>query len=112
MEYAAGGDLAGKIQERVPDARLFQESEVVSFLAPLVFALQYIHSSNILHRDLKSANVFLTADGTVKIGDFGIARVLNSSNSMAMTCIGSPSHLPPELCRNEPYDFKADVWCL
>merc|ERR1712176_119629 len=112
MEYAEGGDLARKIQERTQEAMPFQESEVISIFAPLAHALHYIHRSNILHRDLKSANVFLTMNGTVKIGDFGVARILNSSQSVAMTCVGSPSHLPPELCRNEPYGFKADVWCL
>jgi len=74
--------------------------------------VQYIHNCRILHRDLKSQNIFLTSSGAVKIGDFGIARVLEASEIFAETCIGTPSNLPPEVCRNLPYDFKVDVWGL
>jgi len=65
-----------------------------------------------MHRDLKSQNVFLTSDGVVKLGDFGVAKVLAASENCAATRIGTPQCVPPELCENHPYDFKADVWCL
>uniref|UniRef100_A0A2K6TFQ8 non-specific serine/threonine protein kinase n=1 Tax=Saimiri boliviensis boliviensis TaxID=39432 RepID=A0A2K6TFQ8_SAIBB len=64
-------------------------------------------SLKILHRDIKSQNIFLTKDGTVQLGDFGIARVLNSTVELARTCIGTPYYLSPEICENKPYNNKS-----
>lgn len=64
-----------------------------------------------LHRDLKSQNIFLK-EGAAKIGDFGIARVLNSPLEMAQTVIGTPYYMSPEIMRSKPYDFKSDIWAL
>ena len=69
-----------------------------------------LHSKNILHRDLKSANIFLTKNLSVKIGDFGISKVLEHSS--AITCIGTPLYLSPEVCNNQPYGFSSDMWAL
>jgi NIMA (never in mitosis gene a)-related kinase len=65
-----------------------------------------------LHRDLKSQNVFLTANNTVKLGDFGISKVLESTNDVAMTVQGTPYYMSPEVCQSKPYDYKSDVWAL
>ena len=69
-----------------------------------------------LHRDLKPQNVFLTARGTeidiVKLGDFGIAKVLDSTNAKAFTVAGTPYYMPPEVCSEKPYGAAADVWSL
>lgn len=69
-------------------------------------ALKHVHDLKILHRDIKSQNVFLTKKGVVKLGDFGIARVLNSTVELARTCIGTPYYLSPEICENKPYNNK------
>lgn len=112
MEYADGGDLAAAVARRKAAARRHHEREAMAVFGQLAMALDYIHQRLILHRDLKSKNVFLTRAGMVKLGDFGIAKVLDAADSMAETRIGTPYYLPPEMCTNKPYDFRADIWCL
>lgn len=70
------------------------------------FALQYLHERNILHRDLKTQNIFLTKTNIIKVGDLGIARVLENQNDMASTLIGTPYYMSPELFSNKPYNHK------
>jgi NIMA (never in mitosis gene a)-related kinase len=65
-----------------------------------------------MHRDLKTQNIFLTKSKVIKVGDLGIARVLDSSTDMATTLIGTPYYMSPELFSNKPYNFKSDVWAL
>lgn len=82
-----------------------------------MLGLYDIHSMKILHRDLKSANVFLTkpsADSRyqVKIGDLGVAKLLESSTAFANTIVGTPYYISPELCADLPYRDKSDVWAL
>ena len=74
--------------------------------------LQHVHAAGVLHRDLKTQNVFLSGSGHVKLGDFGIAKLLASSEPLTATCIGTPYYMSPELFRGEPYGKKADVWAL
>lgn len=70
------------------------------------FVLQYLHERNILHRDLKTQNIFLTKLNIIKVGDLGIARVLENQNDMASTLIGTPYYMSPELFSNKPYNHK------
>lgn len=112
MEYADGGDLATKIKERRAAEHGFREREVMFIFVQLSLALAHVHARNILHRDLKPLNVFLTLQGVVKLGDFGIARVLESASVAAQTVIGTPSYLSPEICNNQPYGVKSDLWSL
>lgn len=78
----------------------------------LTLALKYIHHHKILHRDIKPQNVFLTSDGCVKLGDFGVAKTLSSSASMAHTQLGTPYYLSPEIFNDENYDSSSDMWSL
>ena len=65
-----------------------------------------------MHRDIKLTNIFLTGNNTIKLGDFGISRVLESTQEAAMTVVGTPYYMSPEVCESKPYTFKSDVWAL
>ena len=75
-------------------------------------ALEYVHGRKIIHRDMKTQNVFLTGSKTVKVGDFGISKVLENTTQAAMTVVGTPYYLAPEACQSEPYTSKTDIWAL
>ena len=65
-----------------------------------------------LHRDIKGQNIFLKQNGMIKLGDFGIARVLSNTIDKARTMVGTPYYLSPEIIENKPYNFKSDVWSV
>ena len=94
------------------DTKYLPEETVAHLFAQIVVALDYVHSRSILHRDLKSQNIFLTSSvDHVKIGDFGISKIL-SSRSKAHSLVGTPCYISPELCEGKPYGPKSDVWSL
>ncbi|OQR84276.1 CAMK family protein kinase [Achlya hypogyna] len=109
MEYASGGDLQTYIAGFNP-SQWIPEAHVVRILVQLCLALKHLHERNILHRDIKPHNIFLTAAGVVKLGDFGIAKALESPLALAQTQIGTP--LSPEICQGLEYDAKSDMWSL
>jgi NIMA (never in mitosis gene a)-related kinase len=110
MDYADGGDLQEKIKSQ--RGRLFSEREVLDLFVQLCLALKHVHDRKVLHRDIKSQNVFLSGSTRVKLGDFGIARVLRNTCEKARTMVGTPYYLSPEIIENKPYSFKSDVWSL
>lgn len=110
MGFCEGGDLYRKLKER--KGQLLPESQVVEWFVQIAMALQYLHEKHILHRDLKTQNVFLTRTNIIKVGDLGIARVLENHCDMASTLIGTPYYMSPELFSNRPYNYKSDVWAL
>ncbi|XP_023608762.1 serine/threonine-protein kinase Nek1 [Myotis lucifugus] len=110
MDYCEGGDLFKRINTQ--KGILFQEDQILDWFVQICLALKHVHDRKILHRDIKSQNIFLTKDGTIQLGDFGIARVLNSTVELARTCIGTPYYLSPEICENKPYNNKSDIWAL
>lgn len=85
---------------------------VLNWLVQILLALKYLHDNKLLHRDLKPQNLFLTANGIVKLGDFGVAKILEGTGALAHTQIGTPFYLSPEICENKPYDAKSDMWSL
>jgi NIMA (never in mitosis gene a)-related kinase len=110
MEFANGGDLYTKVQSR--RGVRFSEREVLHYFCQLTLALYHMHEKRVLHRDLKSQNVFLTADGVVKLGDFGISTVLRNTYELKRTVCGTPYYFSPELCLSKPYNNKSDIWAL
>ncbi|MED6276814.1 hypothetical protein CHARACLAT_006780 [Characodon lateralis] len=110
MEYCSGGDLLHKIQ--LQKSSQFTVDNILKWFAQMCAGAKYIHDKRVLHRDLKSKNVFLADDGSVKLGDFGSACILNSSKAYAYTYVGTPYYVAPEIWDNKPYNNKSDVWSL
>ena len=109
-EYADGGDLSEKIKEQ--NKTPFKESDILDYFTQICLALKHIHEKKIIHRDLKSGNVFLMKNGLVKLGDFGIAKTFKSTMDKAKTMVGTPYYLSPEIIQGKPYDNKSDIWSL
>ncbi|XP_078487797.1 uncharacterized protein LOC100184532 [Ciona intestinalis] len=112
MGFAEGGDLYTKLREQREKDEFLPEVQVVRWFIQICMALQYLHQKHILHRDLKTQNIFLTKAKMIKVGDLGIARVLEGASDMATTLIGTPYYMSPELFSNKPYNHKSDVWAL
>ena len=111
LEYAEGGDLYHLIDVQRAKRLYFKESQLWRYLHELCLALQYLHGKKIIHRDIKTLNVFLTGANMVKLGDLGVSRVVKDDDLME-TRVGTPLYLPPELVKKQPYGFKADIWSL
>eukprot|EP01084_Bolivina_argentea_P110553 197367_1 len=113
MEYCDGGDLSSQVSKRQKSNSPFNENEIKNILYQICIALNHCHSQNILHRDVKTSNIFIsTTDNRIKLGDFGVSRVLNTNMSMAETQIGTPYYISPEICKGQSYSFKSDIWSL
>ncbi|KAM4795378.1 serine/threonine-protein kinase Nek5 isoform 2-T2 [Rhinophrynus dorsalis] len=111
MEYCDCGDLMKRINKQ--RGVLFDEDQILSWFVQISLGLKHIHDRKVLHRDIKAQNIFLANNGTLaKLGDFGIARVLNNTMELARTCVGTPYYLSPEICENRPYNNKTDIWSL
>ena len=106
----ADGDLSDKIRQR--RGVCFPESQILDWFTQICLAMKHVHDRKILHRDLKSSNIFMTKSGFCKLGDFGIAKTLNNTRENARTMVGTPYYIPPELIEGQPYSFKADIWSL
>ncbi|KAL5009383.1 hypothetical protein ScPMuIL_014964 [Solemya velum] len=116
MEYCEGGDLATLISKCRRDSIFVEEDFVWKMLIQITLALKECHRRKngqaVLHRDLKPANIFLDSHKNVKLGDFGLARVLHHETSFAQTYVGTPYYMSPELVNNMSYNEKSDIWAL
>ncbi|XP_077608713.1 serine/threonine-protein kinase Nek3 isoform X1 [Crocuta crocuta] len=110
MEYCDGGDLMQKIKHQ--KGKLFPEDTILNWFTQMCLGVNHIHKKRVLHRDIKSKNIFLTQNGKVKLGDFGSARLLSSPMAFACTYVGTPYYVPPEIWENMPYNNKSDIWSL
>lgn len=110
MEHCDRGDLLQTI--KLQRGKQFPEHTILHWFVQMCLAVQHIHEKRVLHRDIKSKNIFLTERRTIKLGDFGSARVLSSPMAYACTYVGTPYYVPPEIWENLPYNNKSDVWSL
>ncbi|XP_016070686.1 PREDICTED: serine/threonine-protein kinase Nek2 isoform X2 [Miniopterus natalensis] len=117
MEYCEGGDLASIITKGTKERQYLEEEFVLRVMTQLTLALKECHRRSdgghtVLHRDLKPANVFLDGKQNVKLGDFGLARILNHDTSFAKTFVGTPYYMSPEQMSRMSYNEKSDIWSL
>ena len=118
MEYCNRGDLQGLLRRaKEKNFTCLKENVTWNIGLQIISGLHYLHKQRVLHRDLKTANVFLqkypgAAHFNVKIGDLGVAKLLETSGAFANTIVGTPYYLSPELCSDQPYRDKSDCWAL
>lgn len=110
MDYADNGDLFAQIQKA--KGTHFKEDQILDWFVQICLALKHIHDRKILHRDIKCQNIFLMKNGMIKMGDFGIAKILDHTGQLSKTAIGTPYYLSPEICQGKSYNAKSDVWSL
>lgn len=110
MEYADGGDLLEKIRLYQKKGCYMSESFIWSMLIQLIRGLKCLHDLDIIHRDIKSANVFLTGNGGVKMGDMNVSKI--AKDCLLHTQTGTPYYASPEVWKDLPYDKKSDLWSL
>ena len=113
--FCEGGDLYQKIFKS--QKNYFQEKEIINALIQLLLGLSYIHDKKIVHRDIKTKNIFIQNKNTLRIGDFGIAKIFNSNNNNKNTnlnkMVGTPLYMAPECFKqNKKYSYKSDIWSL
>jgi len=111
MEYADRGDLANRIKEQKKKGKYFNERDIWRVFIQLVKGLKALHDLKILHRDIKSSNIFLFSDGTAKLGDLNVCKIL-TNNVLGKTQAGTPSYAAPEVWMEKPYGLKSDIWSL
>ncbi|GAQ85688.1 Serine/threonine protein kinase [Klebsormidium nitens] len=110
MAYAAKGNLHDRIQSF--RGRLLPEPLVWSFFLQTVLGLNHIHQNHIIHRDIKSLNIFLDANDVIKVGDLGVAKRTQRGAARPGQLAGTPAYLAPELLQNKPYSVRSDVWAM
>lgn len=119
MEYCSGGDLGKyikKLLDKSPSWSYLPEKQILRWTRQLVEALLYMHQNGLLHRDIKPANIFLASrdhdTSVLKIGDFGVSKILQHCDEEAATRCGTPLYFSPEMCNGLPYTAKNDIWAL
>ncbi|KAG1653257.1 hypothetical protein FOA52_009202 [Chlamydomonas sp. UWO 241] len=110
MELCSEGDLYGILNKK--KGQQLPEETILDWFVQMCLGLKHVHDRKILHRDIKTQNVFVSSGGILKLGDFGVSKILASTWQMAGTSVGTPYYLSPEICQNKKYNQKSDVWSL
>lgn len=110
MDFADEGDLDGKLKKQIESRTNFPENEIWSYLIQILQGLRALHNAKIMHRDLKSANIFLK-QGIIKLGDLNVSKLIKRLG-MDHTQTGTPYYASPEVWSDKPYDYKCDIWSV
>ena len=111
MVFCELGDMYTKIHKQ--KGEYFPEEQILLWLAQLCLALSYVHDKQILHRDIKTQNIFIQNEHTIRIGDFGIAKGYNQNQDLGGSLIGTPLYMAPEVYNSsKKYSFRSDIWSL
>ena len=111
MEYADDGDLHTKIEKMKKAGGLFKETIIWSYAIQMIEGLKALHDKKIMHRDLKSANIFLVKDKhQCKLGDMNVSKVIKEK--VLRTQTGTPYYASPEVWNDDPYSYKSDLWSI
>lgn len=110
MDYAEKGDILAQVMSRLTKRILFPENEIWRIFIQIVIGLKSLHDKKILHRDIKSANIFITKDDIVKLGDLNVSKI--AKKGLLYTQTGTPYYASPEIWKDRPYDGKSDIWSL
>ncbi len=111
-EFAFKGDLTHVFKDHKHRNEPIGEATVWTYFLQICIALSYLHNLNIIHRDLKPANVFIDKDDNIKLGDFGISKIMRKFMMFGQTQIGTPLYMSPEIFKRERYGVKVDIWAL
>jgi NIMA (never in mitosis gene a)-related kinase len=112
MEYAEQGDLYRMLKEQRTRRKYFSEKDIWDYAFQICQAVEYLHSKNIIHRDIKCLNIFLNEERQIKLGDLGVSKIVSSAHMQQDTRVGTTLYLSPEIVKQQPYDFKVDVWAI
>lgn len=109
MEYCTAGSVADLL--RLSKSNL-NEEQIASVVIDVLHGLEFLHTNNRIHRDIKSGNILLTGSGDAKLGDFGVSGQLSKSTTKRHTVIGTPFWMAPEVIQETGHNYKADIWSL
>ena len=113
-EFPEDGDLQIKLDEYKEEDKHFSENNLLDYLSQICFALEYLHSQNILHRNIKPSSIFLMNIGYCKLGEFGMAKIISNSGDLkrVKTIMPKVQCAAPEIFEKKDYSIKTDIWYL
>jgi len=112
MEYCEGSDLKQLIKDHKSKKEKIDEKTVYSIIFDICLGIKEIHQKNLIHRDLKPDNIFIDKYKMIKIGDFGISKLLDNNDKYAKSIVGTNNYMAPEVIKGDKYNNKVDIWAL